>query len=106
MQRTKDITMRSRRISGEEAHAWGIALDCVEDSRLEDRVAELVTELRGFSPLAQRTIKQVLNEAQNAPLHVGIELEGLAYGRLRSSEDFKEGVESFYAKRKPLWTGT
>lgn len=103
--RTKDMVMRSRRVSGAEAKAWGIALDCVADAALEAATDALVDELRGFSPLAQRTIKGVLNAAQDAPVHVGIELEGQAYGRLRSSEDFKEGVESFHAKRKPVFKG-
>lgn len=57
------------------------------------------------SPLAQRAIKTVLNASQDAPLHVAIELEGETYGRLRSSSDFKEGVQSFVEKRKPVYTG-
>ena len=30
--RTKDVVMRSRRISGEQAYDWGIANECVKDS--------------------------------------------------------------------------
>ena len=104
--RTKDMVMRSRRVSGTQAYDWGIAMECVPDDQLEEAVDAFVDELIRFSPLAQRTIKQVLNAAANAPLHVGIELEGLAYGRLRTSDDFAEGVESFHAKRKPVWSGT
>jgi len=106
MQRTKDLVLRSRRLPADQAHVWGIVLDCVPDEELEHRTADLVDELRSFSPLAQRTIKGVLNAAQNTPVHVGIETEGQAYGRLRSSNDFREGVESFYQKRKPKFTGT
>jgi 2-oxoglutaroyl-CoA hydrolase len=61
--------------------------------------------LRGFSPLAQRTIKHVLNQGQHLPLRGAIELEGQAYGRLRTSADFKEGVDSFHQKRKPKFRG-
>ena len=49
--------------------------------------------------------KRVLNHAYDGPLHVGLELEGLAYGLLRSSHDFREGVEAFVEKRKPEWEG-
>jgi hypothetical protein len=33
----------------------------------------------------------VLNTAYDGPLHVGLELEGLAYGLLRQTHDFREG---------------
>ncbi len=104
--RTKDMTMRSRRITGREAHDWGIAVDCVPDAELAQATADFVDELRGFSPLAQRTLKRLLNAAQHAAVDAGIEMDGEAYGRLRSSDDFREGVTSFHEKRKPVFKGS
>ncbi len=104
--RTKEMVMLSRRLAGPDAAAWGIAVSCVPDEELEDATDKLVDELRGFSPLAQRTAKGVLNAAQHTTLQAGIDIEGNAYGRLRSSHDFREGVESFVDKRPPTFTGT
>lgn len=104
--RTKDIVMRSRRISGAQGEAWGFVTECVPDAELEAATDSLVKELVAFSPLAQRTIKRVLNTSQNLSVDGAIEIEGGAYGRLRSSDDFREGVESFFEKRKPNFTGT
>lgn len=103
--RTKDMVMRSRRVKARQAFDWGFITDCLPDAELDAAVARLVEELRAFSPLAQRTIKHVLNQGQHLPLRGAIELEGQAYGRLRSSADFKEGVDSFHAKRKPKFRG-
>ncbi|NYZ13416.1 enoyl-CoA hydratase/isomerase family protein [Azospirillum sp. RWY-5-1] len=103
--RTKDMVMRAKRIPGRKAAEWGFVTECVADAELEATVDALAEELRGFSPLAQRTIKGVLNSGNNVSVNGAIEIEGQAYGRLRGSEDFKEGVASFHEKRKPVFTG-
>ncbi|MDH3582314.1 MAG: enoyl-CoA hydratase/isomerase family protein [Hyphomicrobiales bacterium] len=103
--RTKDIVMRSKRISGQQAFEWGVATECVADDQLEAATDALVDELITFAPLAQRTAKKLLNDTEDAFLSTAIELEGHAYSRLRSSEDFREGVEAFHAKRKPEFKG-
>jgi 2-oxoglutaroyl-CoA hydrolase len=79
--------MRSRRITGRQACDWCIATNFVHDSELEAETDALVDELRDFSPLAQRTAKKLLNDIEDAPLSLAIELEGQCYGRLLSSKE-------------------
>jgi 2-oxoglutaroyl-CoA hydrolase len=103
--RAKDLVMRGRRISADEALAIGLLTEVVPAAELDAAVAALVDELRALSPLALAMAKRVLNHAYDGPLGLGLEVEGLAYGLLRSTHDFREGVESFGEKRPPRFEG-
>jgi 2-oxoglutaroyl-CoA hydrolase len=64
-------------------------------------VASLAGRARG-PPGALRTAKRVIGQAQDAPLSVAMELEGLAYGLLRNAR-LRRGVSAFVEKRKPRY---
>ena len=101
--RTKDMVMRGRRVSAAEAHAWGLLCEVVPGAALGAEVARLADELAARPALALRTAKRVIGTAQDAPLSVAMESEGLAYGLLRGTHDFAEGVAAFVEKRKPRY---
>jgi 2-oxoglutaroyl-CoA hydrolase len=103
--RAKDMVMRGRRIDAGEALGIGLLTEVVAPAELDAAVARLVDELRALSPLALALAKRVLNHAYDGPLGLGLEVEGLAYGLLRSTDDFREGVTAFGAKRPPKFQG-
>lgn len=105
LSRAKDVIMRRKRISAADALGWGLVSEVVPTDALDEAVERVVADLEQLSPLALRVAKRVLNLAVDAPLHVGLEVEGLAYGMLRSSHDFAEGVDAFTSKRDPRFEG-
>ncbi len=103
--RAKDMTMRGRRINAEEALLYGLVIEVVGPSELEEAGYRLAAEFQKHSPLAMSMVKRVLNRAYEVPLAAGLELEGLAYGFLRTTHDFREGVAAFVEGRSPEYTG-
>ena len=101
--RAKDIVLRGRRVGAEEAFALGLVTELADD--LDAAVLALCDELRRLSPLALAMAKRVLNLAYDGPLPLGLEVEGLAYGFMRQTHDFREGVEAFVGKRPPSFEG-
>ena len=103
--RAKDMILRGKRIGAQDALAYGLVTEVHAPGELDGAVDALVDELRALSPLALAMGKRVLSLAYDAPLGAGLEIEGLAYGLLRSSDDFVEGVNAFVEKRDPKYTG-
>ena len=105
--RAKYYIMTGERFSAEQAHDWGLLASMVEDREgLDTEVGRIVEILLGYSPLALRMAKEVIDAGADGPLMTGIELERKAYSLLRATHDFAEGVDAFVNKRKPEFTGT
>jgi 2-oxoglutaroyl-CoA hydrolase len=103
--RAKDVILRGRRVSAQEALSVGLVTEVVTSGEVDGAVDRLIDELSHHSNLALAMAKRVLNHAYSGPLPLGIELEGLAYGLLQQSHDFREGVRAFGEKREPDFRG-
>ncbi|GAB3279820.1 enoyl-CoA hydratase-related protein [Sinomonas notoginsengisoli] len=106
LSRAKYHILTGERITGQQALDWGMVAVLAPDAEaLEAEVGALVDKMLGYSPIAMRTAKEVLDKGSDGPLYTGIELERKAYSMLRASEDFAEGVAAFGDRRTPKFQG-
>jgi 2-oxoglutaroyl-CoA hydrolase len=104
LSRAKYHVMTGTRFSATQAAEWGLVCELADDADgLTDATEALVTKLLGFSAVALRTAKEVLDRGADGPLYTGIELERKSYAMLRSTRDFAEGVAAFGERRKPAF---
>ena len=101
--RTKEMIFTSRLLAAEEALAVGLVTELLADkAAVEARALELATLLAGQAPLTLRATKEALRRLNAAAAEVDDkDLIVLCY----TSEDFREGLEAFLAKRPPDWKG-
>ncbi|MFK7996235.1 MAG: enoyl-CoA hydratase/isomerase family protein [Granulosicoccus sp.] len=98
--RTREILMTSRLITSQEALAINLINESAEDPLL--RAHELCELMRGHAPLTIAASKEGLRRLRESAADVmGDDLIVQCY----TSDDFREGMEAFLAKRKPDWQG-
>jgi enoyl-CoA hydratase/carnithine racemase len=102
--RVKELIFMARLVGADEAAAIGLVNEVVPaEDALEARVMEICTTLSGNAPLTLETAKEALRRIrlQMTPPDGGSDLLIKAY----MSEDFREGIEAFFAKRPARWKG-
>lgn len=101
--RVKDLFFTSRLMEADEALSCGVVNELVADhDALMKRARELTATVAANAPLTLRATKEALRRIAAAQtLPPDDDLVGLCYG----SQDFREGIDSFLAKRPPQWKG-
>jgi methylglutaconyl-CoA hydratase len=99
----RDLLLTGRLFSSEEALRLGLVNEVVEIERLEVRMLEIVTALKGNSPEALSATKRLLAAQNKAWLDKAVAEALAANAEARGTHDFREGIAAFLEKRKPVW---
>ena len=101
----RDLLMTGRLFDAAEAYRHGLVNEIVAPENLMARAQEVAALFMENSPSSVRLTKKLINgfirEALDAQIAQAIEDNA----RIRTTDDFKEGIASFLEKRKPKWSG-
>jgi enoyl-CoA hydratase/3-hydroxyacyl-CoA dehydrogenase len=86
----------------DDAFELGLCNRTVDDHELLDTALQWARKLAGQAPLAVEQIKSISGAGD---LDEGIEAEKRAFASVFASEDAKEGISAFLAKRAPRFQG-
>jgi len=104
--RGASLVLTSERISGPKAVEIGLATKLIPSGDPDEYALKYAAELaQSQAPVAVMLAKRLLNKGAEVPSDVGLEMEAEAQGILFGTEDIKEGVAAFLAKRKPEFKG-
>lgn len=100
-QRVKRMLMLAEFIAAEESLACGFLHAVEAPEAIDEATSSLVQRLMTLAPVTQRVSKAALERLATHDLAESEDLIRIAYG----SDDFREGVAAFVAKRPPVWSG-
>ena len=103
--KAKELFFTSRRVRADEGLALGIFNEVVPDAKLAERTAELAGTIANGPPVALRYMKENLNRSVGADLRTCLALEADRMSRSAQTQDHREAVAAFLAKRAPVFKG-
>lgn len=99
----REMMLTGEPIDAERAHALGLVNHLCEDGDLLDKALALAEAICANSPVAVRESLRVVNRAVDAGDTLAWTLSAQAAATVRASQDSREGMAAFLAKRSPQW---
>jgi 2-(1,2-epoxy-1,2-dihydrophenyl)acetyl-CoA isomerase len=103
--RAMGLAMLGDRLTAEQAAAWGLIWQCVDDAELPAVTEKLLAGLAQAPTRGLAAIKQAIQASSGNSLSAQLDVERDMQRMLGFGEDYREGVAAFIAKRPPRFTG-
>ena len=105
MRRAKELMLTGKLLSGQECKDWGLVNDVAPPEKFDALIEEFCAPLIDKSPFCMWMTKMAVNRGMDADTDTLITLETMTCNVVHHSEDAKEGVAAFLAKRPAVWKG-
>lgn len=104
-QRTMELVLTGRRMSGEQAYSWGLANIQTERRHCLEQAVMLAEQIADRPPLAARLAKRAILAADELGLEDGLASERRLFTEAMATEDRLEGVSALLEGRPPDFSG-
>jgi enoyl-CoA hydratase len=103
--RAMELVLTGRMMTAEEAYAAGLVTKVVPTELCLAEAVRLAREIATKPPLAVQLAKDAVLKAFDTTLETGLEYERRSFALLFATEDRREGMAAFLAKRAPHFEG-
>jgi 2-(1,2-epoxy-1,2-dihydrophenyl)acetyl-CoA isomerase len=103
--RAMGLALTGERLTAADAAAWGLIWRCVPDEEFAMARANLARDLAQGPTLGYAKTKALLQGSSGRTFAEAVAAEGVTQRELGQSEDYREGVQAFLAKRAPRFVG-
>jgi len=104
--RTKQaVILADQRISADEAFEWGLVEQVADPHKAFDAAMDLARKIASQPPLSVAMTKLTVNRLAHALDDLASHMDVDQFALASLTEDHKEGVEAFLARRKPRFRG-
>jgi enoyl-CoA hydratase len=103
--KTNELLLLGERLSAEEAREAGIVNRVVATEDFDAAVDEWAVKLAGKSPVMMRLGKDAMYRQLDMPFEEALDFLRSQLSIAFTTDDIQEGVQAFFEKRTPEWTG-
>jgi 2-(1,2-epoxy-1,2-dihydrophenyl)acetyl-CoA isomerase len=105
LSRALGLTLLGNKLTAEQAAAWGMIWQCVDDAEFGSTVDALAESLAAAPTRGLAWTKAAIRGSWQHSLAEQLDIERDAQRELGRSADYAEGVAAFVGKRAPRFTG-
>lgn len=103
--RALGLALTGEPLAAEKAAEWGLIWKCVDDEDLAAEAGALVAKFAAAPTRGLAETKKLIRTAFTRPLNEQLDHERDQMRELGRSDDYREGVDAFLNKRKPVFKG-